>query len=238
MTVDLFDPSLDLTLAPAPATPTLASWTSPRVPSWPVSVKADQIEPWDLFTREWPHERYFGAFEPTDARPTSAALREQTIAPRVVLLVVDLEAPDDADRAEWNQIARERATRLVGEPFGFLTKRGARLVWRLPQAIEVQSLDAARRFGSWYRRTLIAIAATTGLVGDLACADPLRLHRAPHTRREGERSSDALGWLCGHPVDVGELRPFEVSHDKCRAALDTLCEKYPQWRRAFTRRVA
>ena len=151
----------------------------------------------------------------------------------MVALVVDLCAPDDADRRQWAALARARARRLPGRPFGYFTRRGARLVWRLPNAIRVRSLDEARRWSAWYRRVLVEVVALSGLVGDLTCADPLQLYRAPHTRREGERSADALGWLVGHPVELGELPSLDVAGVRRRATIDTLVETFPQWRRVL-----
>lgn len=195
---------------------------------------AGAIETWDLFTREWSTDVHFAAYSPaTDPamRLSHASLGTLQSPPQMVLFVVDVDPPGHVATDAWRDEMHVRAARLPDRPFGFWTKNGARLVWR----IEPSSIERPATWAEWYLWQLAGIAAITGIVADPFCADWTRLHRAPHACRDGEAL--ACGWLCGRPTDFGVWRGVDLTDIERAAALAWLVVRSRAWSRVSSRLI-
>lgn len=175
----------------------------------------------DLFTCAIETDAHFTAYEPTTEPPTRLK-SDSTPRPSMVLLVADLDAPGHARTPESDADMRAKAAHLPGEPFGYFTRGGARLVWTIdPHPV------VAEEWSRFYLLALVAIAAASGLVADPACSDWTRLFRAPHATRDGVLQ--AHGWLCGHPTRIGHWSSPMMNEGEILAAVGWLATQQPVW---------
>lgn len=210
----------------------LPVWRDRYARGWPASDEgvATMTELGDLLTREYATDAHHAAYQsPQPHRLTIEAAGRVPV--RMALLVVDVDAHDQADQAQWRAAMRGVCADLPGEPFGFFTRGGARLVWR--HEASIASPADAEAWSAWYVRALLQIAcATRFVVADPACRDWTRLYRVPHATREGERQ--AHGWVCGQPERIGTWPGMPVPESMIRIEARRLRAADDGWRKALT----
>lgn len=206
------------------APPLLPVLATRYVRGWP-EHEDGRVQPtslWDLLTREYDTDAHFAGYSsPQPHRLTIEAA--ERVAVSMTVLVLDIDAPEHRATEDWRRDLTRRAEALPGEPFGYWTRNGARLLYRLaPRPVAGWS--------RWYVAQLLDLYARTGILADPACRDWPHLYRVPHGMRDGERQ--ALGWVCGHPAHVGEYREAPASDgDRLRTAVQ-LAQAHPAWRAA------
>lgn len=209
---------------PLDAPPLLPVLSTRYVRGWP-EHEDGRIQPTglvDLLTREYQTDAHFAAYSsPQPHRLTIEAAERVAVA--MTVLVLDIDAPEHRATEDWRRDLTQRAEGLPGEPFGYWTRNGARLLYRLdPRPVAGWS--------RWYVAQLLDLYSRTGILADPACRDWPHLYRVPHGTRDGE--PQALGWVCGHPAHVGEYREAPASDgDRLRAAVQ-LAQAHPAWRAA------
>jgi len=209
---------------PWPVGPLLPVLATRYVRGWPEHVDG-RVEPTDLadlLTREYPTDAHFAAYSsPQPHRLTIEAA--ERVAVSMTVLVLDVDAPEHQASPDWRRDLARRAETLPGEPFGYWTRNGARLVYRLePRPVAGWS--------RWYVAQLLDLYAASGILADPACRDWPHLYRVPHGTRDGE--PQALGWVCGHPAHVGTYAEAPASDgDRLRTAVQ-LAQAHPAWRAA------
>lgn len=206
---------------------------SPFVRSWPDYEDAPMglvTDAADAFTREWPTDAHFTAYE-AERRLSSRAIEHGPV--RLGWLVLDADGPDHGATPAWRAALTEQSAGLPAGCFGYHTRGGARFVWRLAEPFAV----AAEADGAeWSRRYLLAgaaVAALTGIVADPACHDWTRLYRLPHATRDGV--VQAHGWVCGRPTAIGTWAAPGLSSAELTDALAWLSAKSEAWKRRASR---
>lgn len=206
------------------------------VQAYPSPPRSPNLEaaaaPEVVFTREFTTDTHFQACAPATTPPRRLcmdALAALPSPPIMVLLVADVDGPGHAASAEWRTNLCARAPYLPGQPFGYFTRGGARLVWRIPPT-PVENTDAWSR---WYLEQLVVLVATAGIVADPACHDWPHLFRAPHATRDGEPQRH--GWACGSPTEIGMWPAPELAEVDRLAAVGFLEAHSPAWRQRLRR---
>jgi hypothetical protein len=217
---------------PNPPDTMLPVWRDRYARGWPASDEglATMTELWDLLSREYDTDAHHAAYQsPQPHRLTIEAAGRVPVS--MALLVVDVDAHDRADQAQWRAAMRGVCADLPGDPFGFFTRGGARLLWR--HEAKIASAPDAETWSAWYVRALLQIAcATRFVVADPACRDWTRLYRVPHATREGERQ--AHGWVCGQPTRIGAWPGMPVPETMLRLEAKRLRATDDGWRKALT----
>ncbi len=188
----------------------------------------------DVLTRGFSSDAQFAAYAPASAKParlSHASLPLLAAPPRMQLFVVDVDPPDHVATGQWRDDVQARAAHLPGNPFGFWTRNGARIVWTLEEV----ELESGAAWSEWYLFQLVVIAAVTGIVADPTCSDWTRLHRAPHATRDGEMLT--RGWLSGHPGVLADWQPPSLTDLERAAALGYLTARSASWRRVAPRLI-
>jgi hypothetical protein len=209
---------------PLDAPPLLPVLSTRYVRGWP-EHEDGRVTPTglvDLLTREYPTDAHFAAYSsPQPHRLTIEAAERVPVS--MTVLVLDVDAPEHRADDQWRADLTRRCEGLPGEPFGYHTRNGARIVYRLaPRPVAGWS--------RWYVAQLLDLYARTGILADPACRDWPHLFRAPHGTRDGE--PQALGWVCGHPAHVGVYLEAPASDgDRLRTAVQ-LAQAHPAWRAA------
>jgi hypothetical protein len=201
------------------------------VPAWPrQEAPAYALPIAAALSRAYTTDAHFAAYAPaTDpVRRLSLEGFARLGAVRMILFVVDIDPAGHGRSPEWDADVRERIERLPGEPFGYWTRGGARVVYALDR--EVTDPDDWTR---WYLRQLVAIAHLTGIAADPACSDPTRLFRMPHATRDGELQR--LGWIRGGPSAIGRWTDVELEEADLLATLGALEVSSVAWRRRAER---
>jgi hypothetical protein len=209
---------------PLDAPPLLPVLSTRYVRGWP-EHEDGRIQPTglvDLLTREYATDAHFAAYSsPQPHRLTIEAA--ERVAVSMTVLVLDVDAPEHRADEAWRRDLTGRCEALPGEPFGYWTRNGARVIYR----IEPRPVAGWSR---WYVAQLLDLYLLTGILADPACRDWPHLYRVPHGTRDGE--PQALGWVCGHPAHVGEYREAPASDgDRLRAAVQ-LARDHGGWRAA------
>jgi len=216
--------------------PALLVFADKYARSWPAHERGDapqSLEIVDAFTREFATDAHLVAYSlPEDAprrRLHSDALELLTAPPLMVLLVVDVDPAGHVATNRWREDTRTRAGYLLGDPFGYFTRGGARFVWR----IDPHAITDADAWARWYLLALIAIAAMSGIVADPACCDWTRMYRLPHATRDGEPQRH--GWVCGSPDTIGTWTAPNMSPADTLATLGWLAAQSTAWTRRAVR---
>lgn len=211
--------------APDPYAPPLLPVLATRyVRGWP-EHEDGRVTPTglvDLLTREYDTDAHFAGYSSPQANRLTIEAAER-VAVAMTVLVLDIDAPEHRATEDWRRDLTRRCESLPGEPFGYWTRNGARLLYRLaPRPVAGWS--------RWYVAQLLDLYARTGILADPACRDWPHLYRVPHGTRDGE--PQALGWVCGHPAHVGEYREAPASDgDRLRTTVQ-LAQTHPAWRAA------
>ena len=209
---------------PNPPDTMLPVWRDRYARGWPASDEglATMTELWDLLSREYDTDAHHAAYQsPQPHRLTIDAATQVPVS--MVLLVVDVDGPDHAATPAWRGELRARAASLPGNPCGYWTRGGARLLWR----IQPRPVDGWSR---WYVAQLLDLHARHGILADPACRDWPHLFRVPHGMRDGERQ--AHGWVCGVPEAIGTWPEATASDsDRLRTAV-ALAAQHAGWRAA------
>lgn len=210
------------------------AWTDRYARGWPAHDDgvAAHVPAWDLFSRGYAFDAHFAAYlHPLERRLTCDALSRVTEPPRMVALVVDVDAPGHVAPPAWREELRTQARRLPGRPFVYFTRGGARIVYRLAEPFAVTGEDAARAWSRFYVRALVQLACLTGIVGDPKCRDWTHLFRAPHATRDG--ALEAHGWASGHPTEIGPLPELDVDAADAISLAASLSARSEPWRQAL-----
>jgi hypothetical protein len=176
----------------------------------------------DLLTREYATDAHFAAYtSPQPHRLTIEAA--ERVAVSMTVLVLDIDAPEHRATEGWRRDLTRRCEGLPGEPYGYWTRNGARIVYRLePRPVAGWS--------RWYVAQLLDLHARHGILADPACRDWPHLYRVPHGMRDGERQ--AHGWVCGVPEAIGTWTEATASDsDRLRTAV-ALAAQHAGWRAA------
>ncbi len=204
------------------------------VPSFPHARRGDAgaLGTADLLTRGFSSDAQFAAYSSGTPKPTRlshASLSLLAAPPRMQLFVVDVDPADHIATPQWRDDVQARAAHFPGNPFGFWTRNGARIVWTIDEV----ALESGAAWSEWYLFQLVAIAAVTGIVADPTCCDWTRLHRAPHATRDGEMLT--RGWLCGHPGALADWQGVSLTDLERAAALGYLMARSAPWRQMASR---
>lgn len=177
---------------------TLPVWGNKYAGAWPehaCGVVPMRVALGDLLTRHYETDAHFAAYSHAKPRRLSvASLAQLPEAPEMRLLVVDVDAPNKQRTVEWSRALETASRKLAGNPYGYYTRNGARLVWRV-------SGVRCDVWSAFYVGALVDVFAVAGIVGDPACADWPRLYRVPHGRRDGVPQRH--GVVCGDPWSIG-----------------------------------
>lgn len=216
---------------PLDAPPLLPVLATRYVRGWP-EHEDGRVQPTglvDLLTREYQTDAHFAAYSsPQPHRLTIEAAGK--VPATMELLVVDIDAHDQADQAGWRSVMRGVCADLPGRPFGYFTQNGARLLWHTHYPIA--SAADGDAWSAWYVRALVQIAcATRFVVADPACRDWPRLYRAPHATRDGV--PQAHGWVCGHPTNFGAWQSLPVPEAMLVLEAKRLRASSEAWRKAL-----
>lgn len=215
----------------------LPVWRDKFACAWPEHEHGDAAEHLplvDVLSAAFDTDAHFACYAHPLARRLNveapAALDEP---PRMVALVVDVDAHGGGATPAWREQVRRAAERLPGEPFGYFTRGGARIVYRLDEPFPIVDDEAGEAWSRWYLRTLVELACVSTLLGDPACADWPHLFRPPHGTRDGE--PQAHGWFRGHPGNVGALPSLDVHPADVLALTASLAARDATWRRKAPR---
>ncbi len=203
---------------------------------WPAHAcgEAPEItEAAEAFTTVYGTDGHFTGYELAAESPrrrlTLDALAALPVPPSMVWFVADVDAPAHASTDEWRDVQRTLSRYVPGNPFGYFTRGGARLVWRLERRPIVDGDEWSR----FYLLGLVALAALSGIVADPACHDWTRLYRLPHATRDGVLQQH--GWICGDPAAIGAWTMPEISPADLAATLGWLESISPAWARRASR---
>ncbi len=105
----------------------------------------------------------------------------------VAYLFVDVDGPGHQATPDWRQGEEPKIARALLElpgGYGFQSRGGYKLVWRLERPVLLATPEDAPRWRLRYWQYLLGLSRRFGIHGDPSCADWTRLFRLPHTTRE------------------------------------------------------
>lgn len=175
---------------------------------------------------------------PTPRRVTLATLTETPIVLGFFVADVDTANHATAD-SEWlADVAQRLSMRVTDEralPWLYRTRGGARIVWTI-DLVWVDSVDTADAWKRAYTDRLLALHKSTGIVGDPACSDSVRLYRAPNVVRDGARVWGDT--VLGVPHRPGPWPYAPLSESERTVELARLASRGERWRQLLTASLA
>ena len=105
----------------------------------------------------------------------------------VAYLFVDVDGPGHQATPDWRQEEELKIARVLAElpgGYGFQSRGGYKLVWRLERPVLLATPEDASRWRQRYWQHLLGLSRRFGIQGDPSCADWTRLFRLPHATRE------------------------------------------------------
>lgn len=212
-----------------------------ETPSWPAHKSGCQgrVKPADFaFATRFASDAHAAQYtHPTERRlSVDAPARLEADGaelPSIALVMFDIDAHGSTERQlqDWRRQFATQAATLPGDPYGYFTRSGARLVWALR---ETWKISPARALG-WrraYLRACLKIWAHAGIVADAACADWTRLFRLPLVTRDG--ATQDWGVVCGNPNSIGTFprQGWEAGADDVGPRTFDRLAMMPTWKHA------
>lgn len=194
-------------------------WPDIYARAWPGHEDGTESTPWvagEALTTKWSTDARFSGYTSSSRRRLDTDA-EGRVDITMRWLVVDIDAPKDADLRKWR--ASFGGLRLPGKPFAYWTRAGLRVMWRTDMPID--------NWSRVYTRALLALYTRHGLRCDPQCRDWTRLFRLPHTVRDGTLQNH--GYLCGSPNAIGEWPGLTCSESQARDAMICLAVSTPGW---------
>lgn len=196
-----------------------------------------------ILTWAFPSDTHFAAYGgQVDARMTNAVLREGgSVQMKLAVFDVDCRvahqmngADTSSATADWFKDERPKIEALLAVHAGgfvYCTKGGYRIVYALPESVEIASDADRARWTLLYIRWVTYLKRQFGIVADPACSDCTRLYRAPHATRD-EAAGPEEREIIGNPADVGcwAYVPPSDSIDDDIAAASEVAMRDPNWR--------
>lgn len=163
-----------------------------------------------------------GYATPNARRLCGDAVGQVPIMMTMLLVDVDCGATHGSDEGApeaWRVSEASKVHTLEAEHPGLFTydsRGGYRIVYALPEPVELHDRDDVAGWSRFYRITLAYLERRFGIVGDGACSDWTRLYRLPRATRNPEAGPEDRAAF-GNPDAIGVFT-FDPSDEDVRTA--------------------
>ena len=187
---------------------------------WPRHERGDRAYVLPLspaLTRDYRTDAHFAAYVTPNGRRLTREALEVLDGVELTTLVFDVDCGEVHGSKEpaperWRAELMDRVKALATahpDPYVYMTRGGARIVYRLDATFVLHTVDDAREWSQRYAIAIAYLGRSFGIVADPACADWQRLYRLPHATRD--RGGKPERWpTYGDPSAIGAFT-FEPS---------------------------